>query len=290
MGTDALVVVLGGPVDLDRQAAARIAELERRWTRFDPESELSRLNTTSQGRPTVVSAETYRLVSRAAEAWRRTGGRFDPSVLDAVVANGYDRTFASIPPDRVAEGAVAHAAPGCGEVLLDDALAAVTLPIGVRLDPGGIGKGLAADIVAEELMLAGADGVLVDLGGDIRVAGEGPDDGQWVVDVAHPLHEGQALLHIATRDAGIATSSRLRRRWNIDGAPRHHLLDPATGEPTTSAIVSATVITAEAWWSEALTKVLVVTGDLGAISGASAVMVDEAGVCTATTDLAELLA
>ncbi len=291
MGSSAHVVVLGGPPGLDRRAEARVADLESRWSRFLPQSEISRLNAAPKGRPTIVSPDTFVLIERAVQAWKLTDGRYDPTVLDAVVANGYDRTFSALPPVQHSDAAAPapRAAPGCASVTLDAHLRAVTLPVGTSIDPGGIGKGLAADLVAEELRAAGATGVLVDLGGDVRLAGEGPEGGSWVVDVEHPLHGSHALLHLLLRDAGIATSSRLRRRWHRDGTARHHLLDPATGRPTTGSLVAATVVAGEAWWAEALTKAAFVAG-LEAITGASALLVEADGTCTGTPDLLELAA
>ena len=290
MGTTAHVAVLGGPRGLEHDAAATICELERRWTRFDPGSELSRLNGAARGRPTLVSPETYRLVERAVEAWRLTAGRYDPTVLEAVIDSGYDRTFTEIRPDRRGTGdETLHPAPGCEGIELDDRLHAVTLPPGVGIDPGGIGKGFAADLVAALVVSQGADGVLVDIGGDIRVMGDGPEDGRWVVDVEDPRNADRPLLHLALSDAGIATSSRLRRRWLVDGAERHHLIDPATGRPTVTPLVAATVIAGEAWWAEALTKAVFVAGTLDAAAGASVVTVDETGARRATDDLMELI-
>jgi thiamine biosynthesis lipoprotein len=236
-----------------------------------------------------VSPDTFLLVDRAVQAWKLTDGRYDPTVLDALVTNGYDRTFTAIALDQRPDpdGPEPEAAPGCASVALDARLHAVTLPVGTSIDPGGIGKGLAADLVAEELLAAGADGVLVDLGGDVRVAGTGPQDGAWVVDVEHPLYGRRSLLHLLLRDAGIATSSRLRRRWHRDGVPRHHLLDPATGRPTLGTLVAATVVAGEAWWAEALTKAVFV-GGLEAAAGASALLVDDDGTCTGTADLVAL--
>jgi FAD:protein FMN transferase len=288
MGTSAHVVVLGGPRNLADDAEARIADLERRWSRFRTDSELSRLNGSVRGRPTLLSPETYTLVERAVLAWRLTAGRFDPTVLDAIIRNGYDRTFAALPLDRDCPENTPQPAPGCGAIVLDRRLRSVTLPEGVGIDPGGIGKGLAADMVAGELLREGADGVLVDIGGDIRVAGAGPVDDHWVIDVADPFDSAGILAHLALRDTGIATSSRLRRHWSLNGIARHHLLDPATGRPAETPLVAATVIAGEAWWAEALTKVVLVTGGLDELVDASAVTVNELGERSGTSDLMTL--
>jgi thiamine biosynthesis lipoprotein len=294
MGTSCLVVVNAARDELAAQladrGAARVRELERLWSRFLPGSEVSRLRGLD-GSPAIVSDETYLLVERAVEAWRLTGGRYDPTVLDAVEANGYDRTFGDVPADRARPLPAVHRAPGCAGFRLDRAIHAVTLPPGVGIDPGGIGKGLTADLVAGDVMAAGAAGVLVDIGGDVRVAGAGPDDGAWVVDVDHPLEPDRPLLHLAIADAAIATSSRLRRRWTISGEPRHHLIDPRTGRPTETDVVAATVVAPEAWLAEALTKSVFVSGELdGLPAAASGLVVRGDGSWRASGMLRELVA
>src|SRR5690242_3981796 len=103
MGTDAHVSVFGDS-GLLVQARSRIDDLERRWSRFLPDSELSRLNRAA-GHPVAVDEETFSLIALAVHAWRETGGRFDPTVLDAVCAEGYDRSFEQLRPAATA-GAV----------------------------------------------------------------------------------------------------------------------------------------------------------------------------------------
>lgn len=289
MGTTCQISLLGGTTTLLADLVWRVHDLEARWSRFDEHSELSMLNANAGDGPVPVSAETYRLIDASVSAWRRTAGRFDPTVLDAVEANGYDRTYDDLPARRTSRGRGPRLIPGCWDIELDDGEQTVTLPDGVRLDPGGIGKGLAADILADEALVAGATGVLVDIGGDIRVAGAGPSNGAWVVDIDDPLRPDTPALHLAVTDVGIATSSRLRRHWMIDDEHRHHLLDPATGRPTETDIVAATVISTSGWWSEALTKALFVTGDLDTIPGTSALMIHADGRYTATPDLMELM-
>lgn len=290
MGTSCLVVVIDGPEHLIGTLVDRVTTLEAAWSRFDPASEVSKLNRAGGAEPVEVSSDTLLLVSRSIDAWRLTHGRFDPTVGAALVAAGYDATFESLPWDRPATaGSDPLPAPGCGGIAIDLDAATVRIPAGVRFDPGGLGKGLAADLVAAEAMEMGARGVLVDLGGDIRVAGEGPDDGQWVIDVEDPFDQASVLLHLAVRDAALATSTRQRRCWLIDGDPRHHLIDPATGSPTSNRVVSATAIASDGWLAEAQTKAVIVAGQLDAVAGISALLVDEAGECETTAELAELI-
>jgi thiamine biosynthesis lipoprotein len=282
MGTDVTVLVLDGPADAGAHAAAAIERLEQQWSRFRPTSELSALNAAA-GVPVVVSAELFALVERAVRAWKDTAGRYDPTVLPAVVAAGYDRDFDAV----VTEGAgpvtdVAPApAPGCAAIELDARLRAVTLPAGVALDLGGIGKGYAADLVAPELVAHGARGALVNLGGDLRAVGAAPEPHGWVVAVDDPLATGTTGM-LALREGAIATSTRLRRAWERDGETLHHLIDPRTGRPAASGLASVTVVAGDAWRAEVLAKSAFVAGPAegGAVitsAGATGLLVRDDG-------------
>ena len=265
MGTRARILCTGGPDGLAARGEALARELEARWTRFDPTSELMRLNAAA-GRPVRVSEPTFALVARAVDAWRRTAGRFDPTGLDALVASGYDRDFDVLAArgetdDRPTDGDafVPTRLPGCRGIELDPLVAAVRLPRGVHLDLGGIGKGYAADRVVAALIEAGATGVCVDLGGDVRVAGVGPYDGAWTVAfLEDTVAERYGTLRLAT--GAVATSTTRRRRWTCRGEDRHHLLDPATGTASRSGLATVTVVGGDAWWAEVLAKAALVAG------------------------------
>ena len=262
MGTAAHVVVVtddGHAAMLDR-AVARLEELERRWSRFLPDSEISRCNT-ADGAPVTVSADTRLLVARGIAGWEATAGRFDPTVLPALVAAGYDapfdvvRTRAAAPAVRTAH----RAAPGCTDLVVDDRAGTVTLPRGVELDPGGIGKGLAADLVAAETMAAGARGVCVNLGGDLRLAGDGPEGAGWIVELEHPLSdEHLATVHLAK--GAIASTWRTRRAWGDPDGRRHHVIDPDEGAPAWTGLAGVVVLTGAGWWAEVLATAAFLSG------------------------------
>ncbi|MGZ4797546.1 MAG: FAD:protein FMN transferase, partial [Acidimicrobiia bacterium] len=132
----------------------------------------------------------------------------------------------------------------------------VTLPAGAGFDPGGIGKGLAADLVAEELIGLGAAGVCVNVGGDLRVAGVSPGPGDaWLVAVRDAPTDAP-VAHVAIATGAVATTSRSRRTWTTtDGVLRHHVVDPATGTSARTPVVHATAIASAAWQAEVLSKV-----------------------------------
>jgi len=239
MGTQILVLVdgsedaarLAGAVDRVRDTFER---LERRCSRFRADSELTRVNRRA-GRPTRVSPELAELVSHALAAARRTEGRFDPAVLDAVVGAGYDRDF-----DEVLAGARVALRPPrpCGrwrEVRLEgDRL---ELPEGVGLDLGGLAKGWTVDRAAEAALAAGLRWVLVNAGGDLRLLGEAPPEG-IPVGVEDPEDPSAEVLRLHLTAGALATSSITRRAW---GPGLHHLIDPRTGAPAASGVLQATV-------------------------------------------------
>jgi thiamine biosynthesis lipoprotein len=258
MGSTARLLILGGPPNLAVNARRRLSRLEARWTRFEPTSELARLNA-ADGKPVIVSHETFDVVALAVGSWRSTRGWFDPTVIDALERSGYDRDFTAVTArddDGKCPGP-AGAAPGCDGVELLPRLPAVRLPPGVRLDLGGIGKGRAGDLLARELLEAGADGVCVDLGGDVVVAGTPPTPPAWTVELDPAIAAGRTFRLAA---GAVATSTRLRRAWSRGGEPSHHLVDPASGRPAWSGLAAVTVVAASAAHAEVLAKAAFVAG------------------------------
>ncbi len=202
MGTIAHVITIGDRGDeLIEGATAHLRELEARWSRFESSSEISRLNA-SAGAPLVVSAPTVALIELGVEGWRVSNGCFDPTVLGDVMRAGYDRSFCEI-TDATARVATSVFRRGCDGIEVDPASGSVRLPTGVGIDPGGIGKGLAADLVIDALRATGAEGACVNVGGDVRVAGAAPGDG-WVIELSR---SGSSRVRVAVRiaDGAVAT-------------------------------------------------------------------------------------
>jgi thiamine biosynthesis lipoprotein len=257
MGTS-VHILLNGDAGLLAQARQRVEELDARWSRFRPDSELTRLNQAGGGWVTV-SPDTLSLVRRALQGWHQTSGAFDPTLLGAVVRAGYDRDFDLLAagraePDQVS-GPQAHFRPGCAGIRVRGSQ--VLLPAGVGLDSGGLGKGLAADLVAMELVRAGARGACVNLGGDLRVVGDSGQDG-WTLGIDYP-GLSTPLCRVGLAGGGLATSTTLLRRWEKDGTIHHHLIDPGTESPADGPILLAAVVSREAWLSEVLAKAVILS-------------------------------
>ena len=282
MGTQVDLLVVDAPTGALAHARARLSDLEARWSRFRPDSEVSALNRAA-GQPVAVSPETFTLVTLAALGWQITGGRFDPTVLDALEAAGYDRAFEQLPPSRERRDGMERPpgpTPGLAGIALDTEAGTVALPAGTRFDPGGIGKGYAADLLCAELRAGGATGACVNVGGDLRVSGTPPRAGLWSVAVPHP-HGGLAAT-VELSEGAVATSSPMRRAWRAGGRLAHHLIDPRTGQPARTGIFQATVLAGEAWRAEVATKAAFLAGlpdglDLATRLSADALLIDQDG-------------
>lgn len=223
MGCRSTVIVEATDVDSERLAELamiRIAQLEACWSTFLPDSDVSRLNR-ADGAPIVVRPPTITLLQAMAEATIVSGAAYDPTV----------------------PGGVATEAPWFDAVAIDAERAVVRAPAGLRFDPGGIGKGLAADLVVADTVAAGAAAVAILLGGDGRVT-SGDLSRHWAIEVVGP--DGLPPIdRVELGDGAVATS----------GCRRAHLVDPATGaihEP--SDVVQVTVLAGTGASAEALTK------------------------------------
>jgi FAD:protein FMN transferase len=257
MGSDLHVLVVGGRAGHVDLAGRRLEDLERRWSRFRSDSELSRLSEAG-GAWMPVGSDTWRLLETMVTAWEHTGGRCDASVREAVVAAGYDRDFEALTRSG-GDGTEQRPRPAPGLAGVEFAAdgRTVRVPPGVGLDPGALGKGLAADLVADELLAAGAAGVLVNVGGDLRVGGEPPEGEGWTIGLQ--LQWGRPCRWVLA-DGGIATSSSQRRRWSVAGQTRHHLIDPSSGRPLEDPPATVSVVAGQAWWAEAAATAIAVGG------------------------------
>ncbi|HEU4354276.1 MAG TPA: FAD:protein FMN transferase [Actinomycetota bacterium] len=274
MGTDVeLIADSAEDHPVFARAADRVertfAREDRRCSRFRADSELTLVNRRA-GRSTRLSPGLATIVAEALAAAERTDGRFDPTVLDAVVAAGYDRDF-----DEVLAGARVALRPArpCGrwtEVTLDDDL--LLLPAEVGLDLGGIAKGWTVDMATADALDEGLSWVVVNAGGDLRVAGDPPSSG-IDVGIEDPQASGQELLTLQVDGGAIATSSTTRRAW-ADGL--HHLIDPSTGAPASTGIMQATAWAPTCTEAEVLAKDALILGE-DALDRTLGVLVTEDG-------------
>lgn len=255
MGTEIeLLADADGAEDALDAAEHEFHRLEAMLSRFRDDSDLSQLNRTGT---IEAGPDLLRVVELALGARDRTGGRFDPTVHGAIVAAGYDRTFAAVPADGPpAVGPV----PAGGTVRIDGNR--IGLGPDVRIDLGGIGKGYAAERAAELLATAGP--CLVNAGGDIATRA-----GSWPVGVT----TGNGSLTLELTGSALATSGRDRRAWRRGGRELHHLIDPRTGDASASDVMRITVVAADAVDAEVLATSLFLAG-----TDAAAAEADAAGI------------
>ncbi len=263
-GSQCTVIVAGdGAEEAVAQARELLLEWHERFTRFDPASELSRLN--RDPREAVdVTPLMARFAFAAVEAATLTGGLVDPTLVAEIEEAGYrtdhrtsvplDEALAAAPPRH--PGAP-HPQRRWEQIHVDLERRTVTRPPGVQLDSGGVAKGLFADVLGE--MLARHAAFAVDCAGDLRVGG--------AAGIARPVlvaspFEGAPILHeTQLADGGVATSGIGKRSWLDEaGRPAHHLLDPSTGHPAFTGVVQATAFAPTAREAEALTKAALLSG------------------------------
>lgn len=259
MGTDVEVLLDAepGPETLLALASveAEFARLESLLSRFLADSELSRLNASGS---IQAGDDLLAVVKLALAARERTGGRFDPTVHDALVRSGYDRSFELL---RTGGGTPLPCPPPAGGGRVTVRGRHLLLSPGTRLDLGGIGKGYAVDRALACIARVGP--CLVNAGGDLAVSGV-PAGGVWPVGVDTPA--GSLTLGLST--GALATSGSDRRRWRVGGEERHHLIDPRTGRPSTSDILRVTVAAPTVVEAEVLAKALFLAGEDGAVAEA----------------------
>lgn len=244
------------------QARSFLLDWHERFTRFEADSELSRLNADAR-RVVPVSDAMARLAEAVVVAGRQTGGLVDGTLLREIEAAGYREDLGvSVPLALALELAPPRrpAGPspreGWNQIAVDRAGRTITRPVGVALDSGGLAKGLAADLLAAAL--GTHECFAINAAGDVRVGGAGRVPRP--VRVASPF-DGATLHTFALTEAGVATTGIGRRSWQgPDGAPAHHLLDPATGKPAFTGVVQATAIAPTALEAETRAKAAVLSG------------------------------
>ena len=260
----------------------------RSVTRAD--SERGRLNAAAGSGPVEVSPLLLGALRVAAEMFVVTGGHFDPTVLRALEGLGYDRTFRDVVPVP-SRGRAPRTS--FAEVVIDADGSTVELPPGVGLDLGGVGKGLAVDRIAHQLVGFGAVSVCISLGGDIVVRGPGPGaDASWPIPVRESGGD-RLIVEFPLVDEAVVQSTTAIRRWRCGDRTVHHIVDPGTGDSSATDVVSAIVTGPSAARAECVAKAAVVAGRVAGMelieaSGHDGWVIDEDGVVWATPWLAEV--
>jgi thiamine biosynthesis lipoprotein len=247
MGCQTHVVIHGGRPEMLEFAERRIRELESLWSRFLDTSDITVANRTP-GRPVRVDEDTLAVVCRAIAGWRQTGGLFDITMLPSLLAHGYTHSAATSLP---APPIIGNRVGVCGAIEVDFEESTLTVPERAAIDLGGIGKGFAADIVAEDLIADGALGVIVNIGGDLVALGEPAPGQSWYLGIEDPTDRPNHLACVRIRAGGLATSGTTIRTWvGSSGEAEHHLIDPSTSKPSRAGLSTVTVIAGDAATAE----------------------------------------
>jgi len=263
-----ILLAAEGDHDLVRKgfekAQQYIDDSERRFTRFSDDSELSQLNRAA-GTWFRASGDMTFVISLAKLYAEQTDGLFNPSILPDLERIGYDRSMdliraedSLLPPTRFASN------PDVGLLPLDGLLVRpdenlIYLPHGMRLDLGGIAKGWIAEQAAV-VLAEYSSACLVDAGGDMFMVGTPEGQAFWQIELEDPLHTDLSLTSLDVPPGAIATSSIAKRKWMQGGIPRHHLLDPRTGEPAITDWLSVTVLAPHADMAEVFAKAFLIAG------------------------------
>lgn len=233
----------------------RIKELEALWSTTDKNSDIYKVNQNG-GTRTKVSEETAEILQFALEMAEQTRGSLDPTISPVVTAWGFINREYDIPT----EGELTDLLQNIDyeKVLLEGTF--VTLPDGMQLDLGSVGKGYTGDIIAELLKEQGVTSALLDIGGNVQMVGRKPDGSRWRLGIQNPFGEG-SLGILESEDGAVVTSGNYERYFiGEDGKQYGHIIDPSTGYPAESGLASVSIIAKEGKLCDALSTAMYVVG------------------------------
>jgi FAD:protein FMN transferase len=266
------------PVDpsaVRRGIQARVDEVARNLSRWDPASRISEINAASADEWQAVTPVLFEPLSYSLWLAADTGGAYDPTVAPLVDVWGFGTAGRRYEPPAADAIDAARARVGFSRIELDAASRRVRRPQNMQLDLSSMTHGFAADRVAEYLNSAGVRSYLVDVGSEIRARGESPEGGGWRVAVERPPAENTSNERqndsgstsasgsqkvVSLRDSGVATSGNYRYYFDYNGRRYSHRIDPRTGEPVTHDLASVTVIDPLCLHADALATALTVLG------------------------------
>ena len=278
----------GAPEGLVNEIWAACARYENLLSKTIAGSDVSRINA-ANGQAVTVDAETWEILRRAKEISRLTGGAFSVTIAPVTALWTFTGTQTNtVPTDAAREAALP---------LVDDAKivlgegTTVTLPAGMQIDLGGIAKGYIADKVAE-LVREKATAGIISLGGNVYMVGRKPDGSDFSVGITDPQKPSTAESVIFTGECTVVTSGTYERGFDFGGVRFHHILDPQTGWPSRSDLVSATFVMDSSMTADALATACIVIGSekalaLAASQGLDALFIKEDGSVLSTEGFME---
>lgn len=256
MDTVITMEVYGGDADeAVGRGEALIGRLEDMWSVTEAGSQIYELNH-SQGSPVSVGEETEALISYTLRMAKETDGALNPAIYPLVQAWGFPTREYRIPEEEEISELLSHT--DYREILLEEGTAA--LPEHMEADFGAVAKGYAGDLVIEAVKECGVSSGIINLGGNVALIGSSPEGENWKVGIRSPFGEGTIGV-LEASDCHIITSGGYERYFTgEDGEIYWHILDPETGYPADSGIISATIVGTEGRMCDALSTAVFVMG------------------------------
>jgi len=292
LGTDVTISIvasdhLSAEKEIDK-AKEKIAEFEKRFSRFLASSELSKLNS-SEGGDIKVSDEMIALLKKAKAMYEKTEGVFDPTVLDVLIEAGYDKSLnfdtklklnEKVPNKKIKEDFLNRVK--FDELKINEEQKSIYFPKDMKIDFGGIGKGYLADILASDISKTFSD-FWISMGGDMFLSGKNDGGANWEVDIQDPLNLEVDIAKIKVVDDTmcVATSGITKRKWISGSVEYNHIIDPKTGSSVPNDILMATVIARSVLEADVLAKTVLILGKEKGIElinktfGTECVMIDK---------------
>lgn len=237
-------------------AQSKMEELEALWSATDENSEIYALNS-SGGERITVSDETRDLLEFALSMADETDGALEPSIYPVLLAWGFTTGENRIPKEDELQRLLRDV--GYERIAIEGN--EVTVPDGMKLDMGAVGKGYSGDVLTEILKEAGITSALLDLGGNVQVIGTKPDGSRWRLGLRNPFDAEEYLGVIEIADAAVVTSGSYERYFiGEDGKRYGHIIDPDTGYPAESGLASVTIVAKEGKLCDALSTSLFIMG------------------------------
>ena len=255
-----------GESGLIDQSESLIASLESLVSVTDANSELYAINQTGSG---TLTGKASSLMEQALEICRRTDGALDLSIYPIVRVWGFTTGSYQVPDEAEIQALLPLV--DYRKIQYDAATGTVTLPEGMEIDLGSVAKGYAGQLAAQMLREHGVQSALLNLGGNVQTVGTKPDGSPWQIGIKDPQGE-DAMMVLSVEDQAVVTSGGYERYFEQDGQTYWHIMDPSTGHPADSGLISVTIVGDEGVVCDGLSTALFVMGlekaaDLWAQSG-----------------------
>lgn len=245
--------VYGDAALLD-EAETLIGSLEEQVSVTDEHSDIYAIDHTGSG---SLSGNAAELMEQALELCRRTGGALDISVYPIVRAWGFTTGSYQVPDEETIQSLLPLV--DYTQIQYDAATGVVTLPEGMEIDLGSVAKGYAGQLAAQMLRNSGVESALLNLGGNVQTVGAKPDGSPWQIGIKDPQGE-DAMMVLSVEDQAVVTSGGYERYFEQDGQTYWHVMDPSTGHPADSGLISVTIVGDEGVVCDGLSTALFVMG------------------------------